>query len=83
MLEELHQAPAHAGLDHGLDLLVRTVREVAQSPAGVREDLLVRGVDQLAEGGEGALYHLEVGLGLAAAEVAKWERKGKEKKGAK
>jgi len=39
--EELCEAAADAGLDDLLDLVVRTVRQVRQRPAGVCEDLLV------------------------------------------
>lgn len=38
--QQLHQALAHPGLDHRLDLVVLPVRQVAQGPARVRQDLL-------------------------------------------
>lgn len=39
--EQLHQAPADAGVDDGLDLVVGAVREIRQSPASVRQQVWV------------------------------------------
>ena len=67
--QELDEAAADASLDDGLDLLVGAVRKIRQGPACVGEDLLVGTEDELCEGGQTGLDHIEVGLGLATAEV--------------
>jgi hypothetical protein len=67
--EELHHATADTSLDDSLDLVVATIGQVRQSPAGIGEDLLVGRVDETSEGGESGADELEGRLGLAAAEV--------------
>lgn len=69
--QQLHQAAGDVGLDDGLDLVVRTVGEVRNSPAGIDENLVVEGVDELGKNGKSGSNGVPVGLrGLAAAEVA-------------
>jgi len=46
---QLDDARADARVQHGLDLLVRTVREVRERPAAVREHLVVVGEDELSQ----------------------------------
>lgn len=72
--EQLHQSLADASFDHSLDLVVLAVREVAQGPAGVGQDLLVNGVDQLGEGRQRRTDVLEAGLRLPPAEVGQGPR---------
>lgn len=56
-------------LDDSLDALVGSVAHVRESPAGVSKDLIIRGVNETSEGGEGLGDELPRGLGLATAEV--------------
>ena len=53
--EQLDEPAADVGLNDGLDLVVGSVGEVAQGPAGVREHLLVVGVHQTRQGRESLL----------------------------
>jgi hypothetical protein len=53
--EELHKAPADSCVDDLLDALVLAVREVRQGPAGVRQHLLVVGLYQAGQRGQGQL----------------------------
>merc|ERR1719460_2451663 len=73
--QKLHQPLAHVDLDHGLDPVVRPVREVAESPQGVREDVLVDRSHELGQNGQRGLHLLEGRLGLAPAVVG--ERPGR------
>ena len=52
MHQEVHKTPADTGFNNSLDLIVGTVREVGNRPAGVDEDLVIEGVDQLGEDSE-------------------------------
>lgn len=53
--QQLHKAPADAGLDDLVDTVVVTIRQVAQRPACVCQHLLVVLVDQAGQGGQGLL----------------------------
>lgn len=68
--KQFHETTAHSRLDDGLDLLVGPVREVAERPTRVGEDFLVGAEDELGQGGQTGLDHVEIRLGLPAAEVA-------------
>jgi len=50
--EQLHEALGHAGLDHSLDLVVVTIGEIRDGPAGMGQDLVVSRVEEHSEGGE-------------------------------
>ena len=68
--QELDEPPANSSLNDGLDLLIRSIAQVAQGPAGVRKDFLIGAVYKLCKGEEAGLDRLEVRLGLTPAEVA-------------
>ena len=47
MHKQLNKAARDAGFDDGLDLVVRSIGEVGDSPAGIDQDLIVERVDKL------------------------------------
>ena len=51
--QKLNKTPGNASFNNGLDLVIRTIREVRNSPAGVDEDLVVERVDELGENRQG------------------------------
>ena len=51
--QQVHESSADTALDNGLDLVVGSVRQVADSPASVDQNLVVEGVDELGEDSEG------------------------------
>lgn len=53
MHKELNQSTGNAGLNNSLDLVVRTIREVGDSPASINQDFVVQRVNQLGQDGEG------------------------------
>jgi hypothetical protein len=53
MHEEVNEAADNARLDDSLNLVGGPVRKVGDGPAGVNKDLVVEGVDELRENGEG------------------------------
>jgi hypothetical protein len=67
--QQLHQATADTGFNDGLNLLVRTVRQVTQSPTCVREDFFVGTKDKLCECWQGRADQFKVWLGFATAKV--------------
>ena len=50
--EQLHEALGHTRLDHSLDLVVVTIGEIRDGPAGMGQDLVVSRVEEHSEGGE-------------------------------
>jgi len=50
--QQLDEAAGDAGLDNSLDLIVGTVRKIADRP-GVNKNLIIEGVDKLGEDREG------------------------------
>ena len=68
--QQIHQSPADTTLNDGLDLVVGAVREVRESPTGVDENLVVQGVDELGQDGQGGSDQVPVRLrSLSSAEV--------------
>mmetsp|Transcript_10511 Transcript_10511/g.23775 ORF Transcript_10511/g.23775 Transcript_10511/m.23775 type:complete len:359 (+) Transcript_10511:686-1762(+) len=67
--KELDEPLADAGLNDGIDPLIRAVRQVRECPARVRQDLHVIGVDQVRERRQGRGDPLEGRRRLAAAEI--------------
>jgi hypothetical protein len=53
--EQLYQAAGNAGLDDSLDLVVGSIRQVGDGPAGVDENLVIERVDELGENGKSGL----------------------------
>lgn len=49
--EEVHQTSANTALDDSLNLVIRSIRQVRNSPTSVDEDLIVQRVDELGEDG--------------------------------
>ena len=47
--KEFHQSAGDASLDDSLDLVVGTVREVRDSPAGINQNLIIKRVDKLGQ----------------------------------
>ncbi|KUI56758.1 hypothetical protein VP1G_10880 [Cytospora mali] len=64
MHEQLHQAAGDAGLDNGLDLVVGAIGKVRDRPAGIDQDFVVQGVNELRQHRKGRLWR------LATAKVA-------------
>lgn len=52
MHEELHQSAGDTSFDHGLYLIVGTIRKVRDSPAGINQNLVVKRVDKLRQNGK-------------------------------
>ena len=52
MHEQLNETTGDVSLDDGLDLVVGTIREIRDGPAGIDEDLVVERVDELGEDGK-------------------------------
>ena len=52
MHEQLNETTGDISLNDGLDLVVGTIREIRDGPAGIDEDLVVERVDELGEDGE-------------------------------
>lgn len=50
--EEIDESSANTALDDGLDLVVGAVRQVADSPTGIDENLVIQRVDELGEDSE-------------------------------
>jgi hypothetical protein len=50
--QQIDESPADTALNDRLDLVVRPVREVADRPARIDEDLVVERVDELGKNGE-------------------------------
>ena len=50
--EQLDESADHAGLDHGLDLVIGAVGEVRERPAGVSEDLFIVRENQVCQARE-------------------------------
>ena len=50
--QQLHQAGHQAGLQHHLDALIGSVRQVGYGPAGVGQHLAVAVVQQPQQGGQ-------------------------------
>lgn len=49
MHQQLHETTGDAGFDNGLDLVVRSVGEVGDGPAGIDQDFIVKHVYQLGQ----------------------------------
>mmetsp|Transcript_19637 Transcript_19637/g.57016 ORF Transcript_19637/g.57016 Transcript_19637/m.57016 type:complete len:247 (-) Transcript_19637:341-1081(-) len=69
VLQEVDEPLADASMDHRCDALVRAVREVRESPAGISQDLDITRVDELRERGQGRRHPLERRRWLPTAEV--------------
>lgn len=52
MHEQLHQTARNASFDDGLNLVVGTVREIRDGPAGIDQNLIVERVDKLGKDGK-------------------------------
>lgn len=72
--QQINEPPAHTSFDHRSDLVILTVGQVRQSPAGVDENLLVLGLEQMCQNRESALHFLEIGLRLPPAEIGERPR---------
>lgn len=73
--EQLHEAPADAGVDDGLDLVVGAVGEIRQSPASVRQQVWVAAEQKPGQHRQ-AGRHLKHARRLGAAETARFLPKG-------
>ena len=68
--KQLHEALGHTRLDHSLDLVVVTIGEIGDGPAGIGQDLLVSRVEENSESGKSPAHQGPVrGRVLATAEV--------------
>ena len=72
--QQVDEPSRHAGVENGLDLVVRAVGEVRKRPARIGDDLVVLGEDQMREARDERLDELEARLGLAAAQVGQRPR---------
>jgi len=70
MHEQLHQPTANTRLNHCLDLVVRSIRQVRQCPTSVSEHIVICGVDQLWQSAKCRSHKVEVWLRFSTAEVA-------------
>jgi len=70
--EKLNQSARNASLNNGLNLVVGSIGEVRDGPAGIDKDLVIKGVDELGQDRKSGGNSSPVRLGgLATAEVAK------------
>mmetsp|Transcript_2250 Transcript_2250/g.3525 ORF Transcript_2250/g.3525 Transcript_2250/m.3525 type:complete len:493 (-) Transcript_2250:130-1608(-) len=69
--EELHQSSGDTRFQDGLNLFVRTIREVRKCPASISQDFFIRTENQLRQGRQGRSDHLKVRLWLSTAEIRK------------
>lgn len=53
MHEQFYESSGDSGLNNCLNLVVRAVRKVRNSPAGIDQDFVVEGVDELGQNREG------------------------------
>ena len=67
--EEINETTSDGCFNDGLDLLVGSVREVGECPAGIREYLLVWIFNEFGKGWQGCLDKIKVGLRLASTKV--------------
>ena len=51
--KEVDESPANTRLDHGLNLVVGTIRKIRDSPARINQDFIVKRVDEFREDSEG------------------------------
>lgn len=74
--EQLDEAPADAGVDDGLDLVVGAVREIRQSPASVRQQVWVAAEQKPGQHRQ-AGRHLKHTRHLGATETATFNKRPK------
>lgn len=77
--EKLHQPPTDVCVHYRSDVGGEPIAQVAQRPAGVAQDLTVRVLQQLGEGGDNRV-HVQHRAGLPVAEIAQRPRPNLEKR---
>lgn len=53
MHEQLHKTTRDTSFDDCLNLVIGTIRQVGDSPAGINQNFIVKGIDKLSENRKG------------------------------